>query len=122
MYRFQYKKAQKEKISEAIHGVMEEMEHEIKIICQEMVNGITMQAKAKWRAESEKGTHSFCNLEKKCYLEKIVPKLILENKQEISNPKHIKNDQKDFYNKLYTSTNPCINTSHRDIFLMLITF
>jgi hypothetical protein len=50
---------------------MEEMEYEIKIIRQEMVNGITMQAKAKWRAESEKGTHSFCNLEKKCYLEKM---------------------------------------------------
>lgn len=38
---------------------MEEMEHEIKIIRKEVVNGITMQAKIKWRAESEKpkGTH-----------------------------------------------------------------
>ena len=74
------------------------MEHEIKIIRKEMVNDITMQAKVKWRAESEKpkGTHCSCNLEKKRYLEKIVPRLILENKQEISNPKHIRNEQKRF--------------------------
>ena len=51
MYRFQYKKAQKEKISDAIHGVMEEMEHEIKIILQEMVNGIIMQASGEWRVK-----------------------------------------------------------------------
>ena len=37
-------------------------------------------------------------------------------KQEIYDSNQIRNEQKDFDNKLYTSTKLCINTSHRDIF------
>ena len=46
--------------------------------------------------KGEKSTQYFCNLEKKHYLEKIIPKLILESKQEISDPRQIRNEQKDF--------------------------
>ena len=42
-----------------------------------------MQANAKWQAEGEKSTQYVCNLEKKHYLEIALPKLILENKQNL---------------------------------------
>ena len=57
---------------------MEKIECAIKIIREEKINGIIMQVKAKWQVDGEKSTHYFCNLEKKHYLEKIIPKLILE--------------------------------------------
>ena len=57
---------------------MEKIESAIKIIREEKTNGIIMRAKAKWQVDGEKSTPYFCNLEKKHYLEKIIPKLILE--------------------------------------------
>ena len=68
------------KNSEAIRGEMEKIESAIaiKIIREEKINGIIMRAKAKWQVDGEKSTQYFCNLEKKHYLEKIIPKLILE--------------------------------------------
>ena len=57
---------------------MEKIESAIKIIRVEKINGIIMRAMAKWQVDGEKSTQYFCNLEKKHYLEKIIPKLILE--------------------------------------------
>jgi hypothetical protein len=57
---------------------MEKIESAIKIIREEKVNGIIMRAKAKWQVDGGKNTQYFCNLEKKHYLENIIPNLILE--------------------------------------------
>jgi uncharacterized protein YeeX (DUF496 family) len=42
------------------------------------------RAKAKWQVEGEKSTRYFCNLEKRHYLEKNIPNLILDNVIETS--------------------------------------
>ena len=44
------------------------------------------------------------------YLEKNIPKLILENKHKISDPKDIRNEQKQFYNKLQNLQNKGLNS------------
>ena len=54
---------------------------------------------------------------KKHYTEKNIPKLILEDESEITDPCIIRNEQKQFYKKLYTSSNPLLLETHRSTFL-----
>jgi hypothetical protein len=57
---------------------------ELKILREKKVNGIITRAKAKWQVEGEKSIRYFCNLEKRHYLEKTIPNLILDNDIEAS--------------------------------------
>ncbi|CAG2214176.1 E3.1.11.2 [Mytilus edulis] len=95
----------------------EGLELELKVIREKNVKGIITRAKARWQVEGEKGSNYFCNLEKKHYTEKIIPKLILEDESEIMDPCIIRNEQKQFYKKLYTSSNPLLLEIHRSTFL-----
>jgi hypothetical protein len=52
---------------------------ELEILREKKVNGIKTRAKAKWQVEGGKSTRYFCNLEKRHYLEKTIPNLILDN-------------------------------------------
>ena len=77
-----------------------------------------MRAKAQWQAQGEKkSTRYFCNLEKKHYLEKFIPKLIGENNIEITDAVQIRQEQKQFYEKIYKSSKPILDDSHRSLFL-----
>ena len=71
--------------------------------------GLVIRAKVKWLVEGEKSTNYFCNLEKRHFTEKLIPKLIVEN-NEITDLSQIIKEQANFYNSLY-STNK--STSHR---------
>ena len=55
------------------------------------------RAKARWVAEGEKCTNYFCNLEKRHYNEKIIPKIIDENGTEITDQFEILEQQELFY-------------------------
>ena len=74
------------------------------------------RAKARWEAEGEKCTNYFCNLEKRQYNEKLIPKLINENQDEIIDQFEILEEQKRFYEKLYTSSDPEIREEHETLF------
>jgi hypothetical protein len=95
---------------------MEKTEMELKILREKKVNGIITRAKAKWQVEGEKSTRYFCNLEKRHYLEKTIPNLILDNDIETSDKNVIQSELQLFYKKLYSSTEPIINKSHVDLF------
>ena len=101
---------------DSIKDEMEKTETELRILREKKVNGIITRAKAKWQAEGEKSTRYFCNLEKKHYLEKTIPKLILEDGVETTDQKAICNEQRCFYQKLYTSAKPILNESHSNLF------
>ncbi|CAG2194572.1 unnamed protein product [Mytilus edulis] len=101
----------------SVHQEREGLELELKVIREKNVKGIITRAKARWQVEGEKGSNYFCNLEKKHYTEKIIPKLILEDESEIMDPCIIRNEQKQFYKKLYTSSNPLLLETHRSTFL-----
>jgi hypothetical protein len=90
----------------------EKTEMELKILREKKVNGIITRAKAKWQVEGEKSTRYFCNLEKRHYLEKTIPNLILDNDIEASDQNVIQSELQLFYKKLYSSTEPIINKSH----------
>ena len=81
---------------------IEEVENELKLLREKRINGIILRAKARWKVEGEKSTKYFCNLEKRHYQEKLIPKLIKENDQEITNLEDILVEQKLYYEKLYT--------------------
>ena len=85
---------------------------------EKKVNGIITRAKAilKWQVEGEKSTYYFCNLEKRYYLEKTIPNLILDNDIETSDQNVIQSELQSFYKKLYLNTEPIINKSHVDLF------
>ena len=95
---------------------MEKTEMELKILREKKVNGIITRAKAKWQVEGEKSTRYFCNLEKRHYLEKTIPNLILDNDIETSDQNMIQSELQLFYKKIYSSTEPIINKSHVDLF------
>ena len=58
-------------------------ETELKNLKDEQIKGLIIRAiiKAKWQVEGEKSTNYFCNLEKRHFTEKLIPKLIVENNE-----------------------------------------
>ena len=78
------------------------VESELKKLREEKIKGIIMRSKAKWNVEGERSSKYFCNLEKRNFTEKIIPKLILDNGTEITNQADILKEQKSFYENLYS--------------------
>lgn len=67
-----------------------------------------MRAKAKWNVEGERSTKYFCNLEKRNYTDKIISKILLDDK-ELTSLEDIMKSQESFYKSLYCSRNLEIN-------------
>jgi hypothetical protein len=62
--------------------------------------------------EGERSTRYFCNLEKRHYTEKIIPKLILEDNTEVTHQKDILVQQNLFYQTLYESRGSIFTNEH----------
>ena len=92
------------------------LENELQQLREKKIRGIITRAKVKWGAEGEKGTRYFCNLEKRHFMEKIIPKLLRQDQSEISDIKSIIDEQKKFYQNLYSTSNPIFNSIHENLF------
>ena len=90
-------------------------ENELHIIRNERTKGIILRAKARWNVEGERSSKYFCNLEKRHYKEKIIPK-ITHNGHDLTDKQDIMKAQKEFYETLYTSRNCIIERRHEDEF------
>lgn len=93
-----------------------EAQNDLKILREKKVEGIITRAKARWHLEGERNSKYFCNLEKRHYTEKTIPKLVDKNGQEINDIKGILKEQKSFYEDLYTSKKPALNVEDRNLF------
>ena len=102
--------------SEELKIEIQEVEQKLITHREKNINGIMARAKARWEAEGEKCTNYFCNLEKRQYNEKLIPKLINENQDKIIDQFEILEEQKRFYEKLYTSSDPEIREEHETLF------
>ena len=91
-------------------------EQNLKIEREKKISGIMARAKARWLAEGERCTNYFCNLEKRHYNDKLISKLINDNNEEISDQFEILDIQKNFYEKLYSSSHPVFDQEHEDLF------
>ena len=92
-------------------------ENELHIIRNERTKGIILRAKAKWNVEGERSSNYFCNLEKRHYKEKIIPK-ITHNGHDLTDKRYFMKAQKEFYEMLYTSRNCIIERRHENAFLI----
>ena len=77
----------------------------LQTIRKNKIEGIMIRSRAKWAAEGEKVTKYFCNLENRHYTSKQMFKLINNKGEEISDTKEIVEETRQFYEKLYSSTN-----------------
>ena len=78
-------------------------QEKLKTLREKKIEGVMIRAKAKWHCEGERNSKYFLNLEKQHFLEKKIPKLIDEQGKELVDIKDIVEEQKRFYQHLYSS-------------------
>lgn len=66
------------------------------------IQGSILRSKAKWIDQGEKPTQYFFSLEKQNYTSKLIPKLILEDGREVYKIDELSDQQKQFYESLYS--------------------
>ena len=79
--------------------------------------GAIIRSRATWAEDGEKNTKYFINLEKRNYNLKYITKLISNNNKEITNPNEILKEQKQFYQKLYSTKQTSYNSNQSKTFL-----
>ena len=94
---------------------IKEKQTELERLMDEKTEGIILRSKVRWYEEGEKSTKYFFNLEKRNYHKKTMRKLNL-NGDIIEDPKVILNEQKRFYQDLYTSQNKTFLKDDEKIF------
>ena len=67
----------------------------------ERIKGVMFRSKAKWHEQGEKNSKYFFSLEKSKYNAKTCFKIVREGGEEIDDPKHILDVQREFYQELY---------------------
>ena len=98
-------------IETKVHKTQEDLQNllynkeKLQTIRKNKIEGIMIRSRAKWAAEGEKVTKYFCNLENRHYTSKQMFKLINNKGEEISDTKEIVEETRQFYEKLYSSTN-----------------
>ena len=70
---------------------------------EHLIEGLILRSKANWHENGEKCTEYFCKLEKKNFINKTVSELLDGNGNHISDHTKILQEQKLFYQKLYSS-------------------
>ena len=105
------KTLQKFKIKLSAKDNIEEMEYQEYIRAKSdweshiatISSGIILRSKAKWVEEGEKNTKYFLNLEKRNFNNTCIKTLFNKDNEEITDMKQILQEQKTFYENLYTS-------------------
>jgi len=68
---------------------------------ENIMNGVIIRSRAIWYSQGEKPTRYFCNLEKRNYINKIIREIEVEGKI-VNNPAEILDEQRKFYENLYS--------------------
>ena len=87
--------------SEKIKEDLLNKKNELEQIREAKIRGLIMRTKAQWAAYGEKNSKYFCNLEKRHYTEKLIPKLVLSDNKDIYDQKEIIKETENFYKDLY---------------------
>ena len=92
---------------------LETKQNDLEKIYDEKVQGIILRAKSRWVEEGEKNTKYFANLEKRNYENKVITNIQVNGIQ-IHEPSEILNEQKKYFENLYSKASDLSNNS--DIF------
>ena len=101
------------------NGLKEEIENkkqQLKNIREIKLKGSMIRSRAKWNLQGEKNSKYFCNLEKRHYTDKLIPKVITEVGRELVDQKAILREQSKFYKNLYRTKNCSITEGQNDVF------
>ena len=79
------------------------------------IRGMMVRSRANWVEHGEKPSKYFCQLEKRHYTSRIINRLEIDGKV-VSNPKEILVEQAAFYKRLYSGTNPDIESEESKYF------
>ncbi len=102
--------------SEMNYANFTKAQNELEVYRNKKIDGLVVRAKAKWNLQGEKNSKYFLNLEKKHYTEKTTSKVINDEGIEVTNLPDIINEQKKFYENLYTSNMPTLDQESENIF------
>lgn len=97
-----------EKIENKTENELEQLKEknkELEVIRSKRMEGVLLRSKARWIAEGEKISKYFCNLEKRNYISKNMPKLVNNQNTIIEDQKGIEREVKTFYENLYKKRN-----------------
>ena len=83
--------------------ILQDSKDEISQLLEEKTKGTLFCAKANWAESGEKNSKLFFNLEKLRYNAKVCNKLLDKENKEVTEPKKIRQMQKEFYQNLYQS-------------------
>ena len=84
--------------------VVKKLQKQLDDLYERKAEGVIIRAKVKWYEYGEKKSKYFLNLEKRNGVRKNMRKLIV-NEKTVTNQKKIRKEQKQFYEKLYSSEN-----------------
>ena len=103
-----------------------ETEHQINLVKEDLdkyiedkTKGAMIRSRCRWYEEGEKSTKYFFNLEKRNYNSKNLDRLVLQNGDLITDHKQILEEEKRFYQKLYTTTKNNTLTGEENIPIFL---
>lgn len=82
---------------------LNEINQELITLREKKMEGVLLRSKARWVADGEKITKYFCSLEKRNFISKSMTKLNDKNGTVVDDTDEIKNEVKNFYEKLYQS-------------------
>ena len=112
----QLKKLNDEESTEENRDKLTNLELKLRTVRESKIKGAIMRAKAKWQIEGERSTKYFCNLEKRNFIEKVIPSLILDNGEIVKDQNRIRTEQKLYYQELYISRKTNITDEHKKNF------
>ena len=84
----------------------EKGKRKLEVISFERTRGACVRSKARWHEFGERSSKYFLNLEKRNFSNKCINKLIDGDNKTITEPKAILEEQKKYYQNLYSSQNP----------------
>ena len=84
----------------------EKVKRKLEAISFKRTRGACVQSKARWHEFGERSSKYFLNLEKRNFSNKCINKLIDGDNKMMTEPKAILEEQKKYYQNLYSSQNP----------------
>ncbi len=95
---------------------LQETKRELQKMRETYLQGVMIRSRARYYEEGEKPSKFFLSLEKKKFIQKVINKVCVGDNH-ITNPQDILQEQKSFYNRLYTSKQNITNPRLYDTFL-----
>lgn len=101
--------------STELADIIQSQKEELKRLREPSIQGMMIRSRARWVEKGEKPTRYFCNLEKRQYTSKVIS-WVDTGDRIVTEQGDILKEQAAFYNKLYSSTDPQVDSKEIEFF------